>query len=246
MKIDDLMLLTKVDIPFPEGRLLIHKPTVEEISLITEEDFFTACRLLNFSKDILNEEDKLALANKSNFEILMSMMNGKDINLRKQKACAMLLLSLMFPDYKIELTLKEIVFEKYQNEELLESGFINSNNFESFKVIFRKMFCLKEDASDFNPKGDLARRIADKLRERQKKLAEKQKDVKINILSRYMSILAVGLRLDINTVSQYTVYQLFDQFERLILLRDEDLTIELKMNGAKDVEDVDSWLKDIH
>jgi hypothetical protein len=57
--------------------------------------------------------------------------------------------------------------------------------------------------------------LAEKFKERQKKLAELKKDNKnegqnVSILSRYISILSVGEQKDINSFMNYTVYQLFD------------------------------------
>ena len=122
-----------------------------------------------------------------------------------------------------------------------ESHFINDENFEDFKKIFNQMFSFKKDETqDYNPKGDLANQIAEKLRARHQKLAEtKNENKKIDILSRYVSILAVGEQKDINSLLQYTVYQLFDEFERYQLKLGYDIYIEAKMAGAKDLKEVE-------
>ena len=49
---DELLLLSGNDIPFPEARITIHQPKLREIAFIGEEAFFTGCELLNFSKDM--------------------------------------------------------------------------------------------------------------------------------------------------------------------------------------------------
>ena len=75
--LNDLLLLSKNDIPFIGAQINIHQPTIKEIALIGEENFFSGCEMLNFSKEILSEQDRINLAKLTNFEILMSIMNDK-------------------------------------------------------------------------------------------------------------------------------------------------------------------------
>ena len=75
---------------------------------------------------------------------------------------------------------------------------------------------------------------------------QKEKPNKVAILSRYVSILAVGQKKDINSFMQYTVYQLFDEFKRYELKLNWDIYLQAKMAGAKDLKEVDDWMKDIH
>ena len=56
---NNLSLLTGADIPFPEGRLVIHQPTIKEIGFIGENTFFLGCGFLSFSKDILNDDHEI-------------------------------------------------------------------------------------------------------------------------------------------------------------------------------------------
>ena len=50
--IDELLLLSGNDIPFPEARLTIHQPRLKEIAYITEPRFWFGCELLKFDKSI--------------------------------------------------------------------------------------------------------------------------------------------------------------------------------------------------
>ena len=109
------------------------------------------------------------------------------------------------------------------------------------------MFCLKKPESEYNPGGDLAKRISDKLKKGKERkardLGEKQK---IDVLSRYSSVLSVGMQIDLNTILDYSVYQLFDAYQRYELKVYSDSTFEAKLAGAKDIKDADNWMKDIH
>ena len=68
--VNNLLLLSGNDIPFPEARLVIHQPRIQEIAYVGEEKFFMGCEMLNFSKEILNDKDKVGLENISDFILL--------------------------------------------------------------------------------------------------------------------------------------------------------------------------------
>lgn len=243
---NNLLLLSKNDIPFAPARVNIHQPTIKEISFISEESFHIGCQFLNFSINNLSYEDKINLANKTDFEVFMSIMNSKEKV--KYKTDALLVLTLLFPNYQIKIEENKILLED------VDSGFIsfiNSLNYESFKEIISKMFCLDEitkEQGEYNPSDALAAKIAEKFKERQKKLSKKKgiDTKKISIFDRYISILAVGEGKDINTLMEYTVYQLKDEFKRFQMKHSFDFYIQAKMAGAKDLDEVDNWMDDIH
>ena len=244
--LNDLLLLSGNDIPFEEARIIIHQPTVKEIAYIGEETFYTGCEFLKFSKDILEDQDKVNLEKYSDFEILMSIMKEKNVTIQKNKICMLMVLSLIFPDYIVTLINDKISLKKNEEE-----FFIDNNNFETFKKIVIEMFCLKGDGEntfDYNPQGEISKRIADKLKKRHQKLAEKSdnENKKVAILSKYVSILTVGQQKDMNSLLQYTIYQLFDEFKRFELKVNYDVYLQAKMAGAKDLKEVDDWMKDIH
>lgn len=244
--INDLLLLSGNDIPFIEAQVNIHQPTIKEIAYIGEESFFIGCELLNFSKDVLDREDRINLENKTNFEVLMSIMKDKNIAAQKSKTCAIMVLMLMFPDYQIHIRKDCISLNKEGEEEHL----INNKNFESFKKILVSMFCLKVgDANNptYNPENEMAKRIAEKLQKGRAKVAELNGEgKKISVLGRYISILTIGQHKDLNSLMQYTVYQLYDEFQRFELKQNYDIYFSAKLAGAKDLDEVDNWMKDIH
>ncbi len=243
--IDDLLLISGNDIPFIDAQISIHQPTIKEIGYITEETFFTGCELLNFSKDILKTEDKTNLETTSNFEVFMSIMRENNKALSKSKLSAMMVLTLIFPSYRIYIERHCIRFDKDGED----PHYLNEKNFETFKEILVRMFCLKKhgNGADYNPGNKKAQEIANKLRRgREIAAAAKGEHNKIAIFSRYVSILAIGKSQDINSLLSYTVYQLFDEFERYELKYAWDLNIKQKLAGAKDVKEVDNWMKDIH
>ena len=245
---NELLLLSGADIPFIEGTATIHQPTIYEISLLGEEVLFTGCELLKFSKDILNPEDKTRLFDQTDFNILMSIMNDKSGSMIFNVSCAKQVLDLIFPLYTVTIVPTAILLLD-RNDKFTICGQINDINFLAFKDIIIQMFCLKQTSSsqEYNVEGELAKQIAEKFRRRKQQLAElSPKPSKIAIFSRYISILTVGEHKDMNDFMQYTVYQLFDEFQRFQLKMSYDIYFQARMAGAKDMKEPEDWMKDIH
>ena len=242
---DSLLLLSGNDIPFPEAQLTIHQPTLKEIAYIGEESFFSGCEVLNFSKNSLPSKDRVNLENKTDFDIIMSVMIENSLEAKKKQIDVLLVLTLLFPNYSFKIDKKTFQIILTKEDEIKQ---INNKNFKSFQDIIINIFCLKNKEKEYNPKGAISQKIADKLKEREQKLAKVnlQENEKISILSRYASILAVGEQKDLNILMNYTVYQLLDEWERFCLKMNYDTYAKAKMLGAKDLEEVENWMKDIH
>lgn len=241
---NDLLLLSGGDIPFYGGHISIHQPTIKEISMIGEECFHIGSRFLLFNKDNLTPEDKTGLENQSNFNIFMSVMNSKQS--AKHKTDAMMVLTLMFPTVRFKINKDKILL---QQENIEVESSIAEANFEELQDIVRQMFCLDtiEGGKLYDPADAMAAKIAEKFKKRQQQLAQQQNgDKKINLFSRYVSILAVGLQKDMNDLLNYTVYQLFDEMKRYQMKQDFDIYVQAKMAGAKDLEEVKNWMDDLH
>ena len=245
--IDDLLLMSGNDIPFQEARLCIHQPSLKEIAYITEEKFWFGCQIIRFDKQMLLQEESAQLENVSNFYIIMGILNNKqqDKGIQKMKINVLLLLSLLFPTGKF--LFNETI--KIEDEKTHEIGEINQNNFQKFKDILIEMFCLNhKENKEYNPSGDLAKKIADKIKKgRQKKAKlEPKKHQKISFFSRYISILAAAKNKSINEIMGYTIYQLMDEFSRFMLYKNNQDWIRFKIAGATGMKDPEDWLKDIH
>ena len=49
-----------------------------------------------------------------------------------------------------------------------------------------------------------------------------------------------------NELLNYTVYQLQDEFKRYQMKLAFDINMQAKLAGAKDLEEVDNWMDDLH
>ena len=245
---NELLLLAGSDIPFPEARVTIHQPTLKEIGYIGEKAFFMGCGFLDFSKNLLSEKDKIKLNDYDDFDILMSIMINGDQTARFTVESAMSVLALIFPLYEVSVRKDKVAIILKQKDQEFE---INKNNFSKFKKILWDMFNLSmnDSADKYNPQGDMAKKIAEKFKKRQRQLNKLKEEIDpekgVSVLSRYASILAVGLQKDLNDLMQYTVYQLYDEFQRFQLKVQWDAYVQARMAGAKDLEEVDNWMIDL-
>lgn len=247
--LNNLLLLSGNDIPFEEAQLIIHPPTIKEIAYIGEESFWGGIEFLNFSKDSLNEQDRKLLTDKSDFEVLMSVIQDSNIALVTRKVQMELVLTLVFPEYHISFTPNAIFFQKENEKDVLK---IDKDNFDIFKQIITQLFCLNDlrggPPKEYKPANAAAEMLAQKFRNRRQKLAEikKDDDSGVNILSTYASILAVGAGHDLITIMNYTVFQLMDEFTRYRLKMEFDINLQAKMAGAQNLKDAENWMKNIH
>lgn len=246
---NDLQLLAGTDIPFIEAQLIIHQPTIKEISYLGEDKFFIGCEFLKFSKDLLNQEDKNRLVDYSDFDIFMSIVENKnnESSVKENVDNALMVLTLLFPTYQIEFKDNMIYFLK-ENEPIHT---IDNSNFSIFKNILSNMFNIYDDvenSTNYNPSGALAQKIAEKLKKRHREVAEKNGNngKNLSLFARYVSILAVGEHKDINMLMNYTVYQLMDEFKRFGLKSEYDFNLKARLAGVKDLKDPEDWMQDIH
>lgn len=245
---NNLALLTGADIPFKEGKLLIHQPTLKEIAIIGEDDFFIGCGLLTISKNILSSQDKIDLDKINDFNIFMSIINGTmgiDKNLQKNIDCAFNVLYLLFPTLDIKAEKDKLI---------IGEGYIDKTNFSEFKNILKTIFNLSfkdsEVQKDYKPATNKAQQIAEKLKKRHQDLIARSgvaaNGKEVRIFGRYMSIISVYNGISFKDLEQYTVFQLYDIFKRVQLKIAYDMAMRAKLAGAKDVKNPDDWMKDIY
>lgn len=247
--IDSLTLISGIDVPIPEIGVNIHQPTIREIAYIGEKSFYEAAQTVIIQKeDFINglenitQEDKTALSQMSNFEIFLKLVEANPLSNTKVQ----MLLSLLFPDFNSSIE-ERFIFLVNPKEQ--KNILINDSNFEILQEVITTILCLQSGNTkeEFNPQGDRAREIAEKIKRGRERAArlKGEKRQQSSFLSKYISGLGIGTNtLNIHNVLDLTLYQLLNQLERYGLYTQYNISIQAKMAGAKDVEDVD-WLKDI-
>ena len=237
-----LALATGVDIPIPELQTVVHQPTILEVSMMGEKNFFVGIQLLCIQKTMYIEDENL-LANTTNFQIFMTMINEKQI--ADKKEAVIQVLTLIFPNAQIIFTPRSLIIKQGEINSTIDEG-----NFEVLQIVLQDMFCLnKTDQGTFNPANKKAKEIADKLmKARQKVAAVKAKEQgDVSMFGQYLSILTVGLgSMTLKDCMNLTMFQIYDLVERYTLYINWDIDIRSRMAGAKGDKPVENWMKNIH
>lgn len=242
-----LALMTGIDIPIPECNLIIHQPTIKEISFVGEKDFFLAIQILSLNKKSLIEDETL-LDTYTNFQIFMMIMTDKT-SLEKKKTVEKIL-PILFPQYKITIMVRSLIFSPLQSddEKLIT---IDENNFNILQEVIKQICCLNHNSmqrAGFNPQTKRAKEIADKLmKARARVAAEKGQSSDASLLGQYLSILVVGVNsMSLEQCIKLTMYQMFDLIERYSLFASWNIDVKVRLAGGKSDKEPDNWMKNIH
>ena len=235
-----LALMTGVDIPIPELQVTIHQPTIKEISMIGEQDFFIGIQMLCIDKKMYIEDENL-LANTTNFQIVTAMLNEQQMADKKQ--AVQQVLTLLFPQTKIIFTPRSILLNINQENIIIDEG-----NFEQLQDVLIQQFCLQGSGQEqYNPKDKKAREIAQKLMKARQKVAKlKATENSGSMFTQYLSVLTIGTSLTLKDAMELTMYQLYDLIERYSMYLNWDIDIRSRMAGAKGDKPVENWMKQIH
>ena len=237
-----LALMAGVDIPIPECQLTLHQPSIKEIAMIGEQTFFTGLQCLCIDKELCFQDSSL-LANITNFQVFMTVMN--DQATVDKKRAALDVLTVLFPNYKVVVTPRAMIFQSEQG-----SPMIDENNFNALQDILAMVFCLhRSDQGKFNPANDAAKKIADKLKRGRQRVAQQKSSDNdgASVFSQYLSILTVGLgSMSLKDCTELTMFQMYDLIERYTLYINWDIDMKSRLAGAKPDKPVDNWMKNIH
>lgn len=250
--VNKLFLLTKTDIPFNEAQVIIHQPSIKELSLIGETALLTSCDAITRNYKALNIDGVEELDKLSNFEIFMLIINQKTEQNKFIRECISKLLFLIFPIYKPAITPRALILQEHCDDGKNIMHMIDVTNFDIFSNIIWDMFCmaeLKGQSKEYNPAGDRAKAIIAKIeegrRKREKLRGKEGSNETKSIFARYMSVLAVGEHKDLNELAEYSMYQLFEEFKRFQMKEEFDYTFQAKLAGATNMKDADDWMDDI-
>ena len=244
--------MTGVDIPIPEIQTVVHQPTIKEISYMGEIEFFSSAQTICFNKDLLiaaNPQGNTGLAAMSNFQIFMTLMTDEKVkDVQKRKNDMISFFALFFPKYNVNFLPRGLMLNNLQLEHMFT---IDENNFDTIQNIIKEICCIgkNNNQSDFNPIGNKAAEIAQKLMKGRARVSASKGESSNDsgILSRYVSILTIGLEsMSLNDCLNLTIYQLYDLIERYGLYTAWDLDIKSRLAGGKPDSKPDDWMKNIH
>lgn len=236
-----LALMTGVDIPIEKCQLVVHQPSIEEISYLGEEGFFIGVQTLCISKNMI-VEDKNVLDQINNFQVFMTVMNDKSTIDKRQKVESVLQLMGLG---KAVFTPRSLILTDNNNN----SHMIDESNFDALQDGIKLITCAKNGPMDqqaFNPADDRAREIAEKLMRGRARVAAQKGSSTDSSFSRYLSILSIALHMSVLELKKLTMFQLYDLMERYTLFVNWDLDIRTRLAGGKPDSHPDDWMKNIH
>ena len=239
-----LALMCGTDIPIPECALTAHQPKLSEIAFIGETDYFIGMQCLCIDKSMLGDfsEDQGQI---NNFTVFMTMLAQPEM--KDKKKAVIDTLDLIFGNQKVAFTPHSLIFTANGQNPCT----VDETNFEPFQNTLREIFCTKNGPMDqqaFNPKDAKAKEIADKLmRGRQRVAAQQNANEGGSAFARYISILTIGTNtMNIQDVSNLTMFQLYDLIERYFLHLNWDMDIRTRLAGGDPKSQPEDWMKNLH
>lgn len=249
---DVALFLSGQSVPLPSCNIVISQPTVKEIVLFGEDQFFITVQMFGNADSFVKKikEGNPELEGYSNFQIVM-MLIDRDENTRQNVEN---FFELVFPIYDIRINEQDLVFILKDTGDMV--GMVTTFNYEEFFNVVGKLFIMhskKKDEIDYNPADARANAIAEKLKKGREKVAEiKSKNSgneNMSIFGTYTSVLSVGLNIDINVLFNYTPFQLYDAFSRYWAKASYDFYQKIASTPLMDVSKMDApeeWSSNIY
>lgn len=236
-----LALISGIDIPLQEPPLILHQPSLKEISYIGETDYFIGAQCLCINKSLIGS-DETVLENLNNFQVFMTIMSEKEA--KDKKDCTLKVLSLLLPEYKV-IMLPRTLLLSHADVNIT----IDETNFDNFQNILKQIFCVSSNQMDqttFNPANKSAKTIADKLMRGRQRVATQNGSLGTSILVQYLSVLVIGLHIPLESLLNLTLYQVYDLIERYGLYAAWDIDVRSRLAGGTPDSKPDNWMKNIH
>ena len=239
------LFLSGQDVPIVECNIIVHQPTIKQIVMFKETDFIAAMQLFSqIDEHIIKLRELNPLTEQfTDFQLLMAMLNQDD----KIKKSVSNFFELIFPQYIVEIRNSDICF--YHNEQRV--GMINPYNYKVFCDTIDKLFGLPTDKKKYNPANKKAEELVNKFKKRAEILAKQKgkSDDSPSLFGSYISILSVGMNMDINIFLNYTPFQLYDTFDRYWKKVHSDFyqrVSTMPMMDVSKMEEPDSWIDNLY
>jgi hypothetical protein len=243
--IDSFTLYSGVDIPLPKSNLILHQPTLKEIGLVGEDVFFKGTNGILYTGDLFKKKDNSNSKVLNNFEILMSIIKSNDAPIKEYRDSILAVLGLLFPYYEMQIEEKKISFIPTADGWI--QGSLAPINYADFADAVKFVIGVGESQQNkYNPGGKAAAALVKKFEEGRKKAQETKEKTEGSLFDLYISILAVGEHKSVIDLLNYTVYQFLDEFHRYELKLSFDHYMKAKLAGAKEIEEPEDWMKNIH
>lgn len=222
-------------------------PTVKAIMLFGEDKFLMANQLFSNTTMFLQEvrQGNSGLEKYNDFQLLLVILNEE----AKSKRLASEFFEFVFPDYHTNFSESSIDF--LQNDRIV--GRVTPFNFENLQIVLSELFNpYKDKKEEYNPVDDKAAEIAAKLKKGKERIAafkNKGKSEETSLFATYLSVLSIGLSVDINVLLGYTPFQLYDAFNRYFAKVQSDIYQSISLQPFADtskIEAPEDWYRNLY
>lgn len=249
------LYLSGCQIPIRSCGIFLTQPKVREIVQFGEDDFFATVNILNDIKSFVDgvREGNSVLANKSDFQIFIGVLKADETSKIRQMFDSFM--RLCFENFVIDITKKSINFRDDSDGPVI--GQINPFNIREFSNTIKEVFVpygKKEEEIEYNidENNQAAVRLRNKIlanRKKRERAMQKQSSPGTSVFAQYISILSIGLGMDVNVFYDYTPFQLYDAFLRYTSKINYDTyqsIITTPFVDTSKIDEVDNWLGDIY
>lgn len=234
--VDELQLITGIDLPVEELGLTLRQPRLKEIAMLGEQNYFVALQLFRMTKESLKIENPEL----TNWMIFQEALGQKIEGIANTRTLVSNFLQL-FIIQKMTLGPRSIIIDTPE-------GLINIEP-EQFDI-FQKIVCMVGGESllvpseeQFKPKNKRAAEIAEKMKKARKRIAAQKPQPKSEgFLARYIKAVAVATSNSLEEVVNMTIIQLNELMQKYLAWESYDLDIRSRLAGAKGDDKLTHWI----
>lgn len=240
-KIDSLQLMTGVDIPVEGLGITLRQPSITDISMLGEINYFIALRLFTSTK----EQMKIDSDQHSNWDIFQKALTAKIEGVSDTRALMFNFLQLFFKSTP-NLGPRSIIV--MQDQEIIN---IEPEDFDGLQFLIGKIGgkeLLSGGEEEFKPKNRLAEKIAQKMKKAREKLAkvkaiENGTALQNNdgFLSGYIKAVSTVTANSLEQVKRMTLLQLVSIMKTYLNWEAYDLETKSRLAGAKGDKEIIHW-----
>lgn len=257
-KVEELLLMTGGEILLKDPLVKIRQPTIKQIALKGESEFFRSMNIFYIGPEpliefinqleVLGEDEKetvvATITAYDNLLFLIQVSTAGGADEYKVVELVQSAFDLLTPEYSFN-------FDPQKEEMSLvslkdsHSIVIDEELFMKIKSVAEQIFLLDKffESSEKEELSPAAQKIADKIAEHERKIREiNGENEEGSYFARILSIM--GMHGDLDYLSNLTIYQLHNQFERFNLFTNHNQNMKAALAGVTNVELVD-WHKKI-
>jgi hypothetical protein len=233
----------------PMCGMYITQPKIKDISQFGEQNFFLA---LSF----LTKTDQYTMEIKQGNSQLESMSDFQILMVKEQSGIKDILDSffgLICPSYEVEYYKNTMDFYTTIDEERMRVGQITPFTFENLQRVIKELFSIENGSEEYNPSNDKAKEIMRKIQAGKAKIAQQRGQAATgefsSVFGTYISILSVGLSMDMNILYNYTPFQIYDTFKRYTAKVADDFYRKVATTPLMDVskmDEPDPWTNNLY